>query len=75
MEAMTAIKQKEEGLEEQRLRGTKAKDKKEKKEKKEESKEAAKEEPKFGFFAEKLKSALTQPPSKKEKEDKKKPED
>jgi hypothetical protein len=75
MEAMTAIKQKEEELEEQRLRGTKAKDKKEKKEKKEESKEAAKEEPKFGFFAEKLKSALTQPPSKKEKEDKKKPED
>ena len=73
MEALTAIKQKEEDLGEQRPRGTK--DKKEKKEKKEEPQKAAKEEPKFGFFAEKLKSALTQPPPKKEKEDKKKPED
>jgi len=75
MEALTAIKQKEEEIEEQRLRGAKAKEKKEKKEKKEEPKEIAKEEPKFGFFAEKLKSALTQPPPKKEKENKKKPED
>ena len=73
MEALTAVKQKEEDLGEQRPRVIK--DKKEKKEKKEVPQEAAKEEPKFGFFAEKLKSALTQPPSKKEKEDKKKPED
>jgi hypothetical protein len=60
LEALTAVKQKDETLEEQRIRAAR-----EKKEKKEDVKPVDKEEPKFGIFADLLKSALTQ----KKKED------
>ena len=58
MEALAAVKQKEEELGEQRAKT--AREKKEKKEKKEEVKPVSKEEPKFGVFGDLLKSALVQ---------------
>jgi hypothetical protein len=58
MEALAAVKQKEEELGEQRAKT--AREKKEKKEKKEEAKPVSKEEPKFGVFGDLLKSALVQ---------------
>lgn len=73
MEALAAVKQKEEELEEQRART--AREKKEKKEKKEEAKPVAKEEPKFGVFGDLLKSALVKKkdePAAEEEEDTKK---
>lgn len=74
MEALAAIKQKEEELGEQRAKT--AREKKDKKEKKEETKPVSKEEPKFGVFGDLLKSALVQkkkeePPADEEEETKK----
>jgi len=71
MEALAAIKQKEEGVGEQRARTVR-----EKKEKKEEAKPVSADEPKFGVFGDLLKSALVQKkkeePAAGEEDDKKK---
>jgi hypothetical protein len=70
LEALAAVKEQDEEIEEQRLRLER--EKKEKLEK--EKKEVAKEEPKFGIFGDLLKTALKKEKPKEEEKPEKKPE-